>query len=397
MSVPRILFLAPVMPAQGGNGLAMRAGLFLDGLARAGAVHVLVIPVFGGAASPSDETRRLAAAVRVLSLERDPDLVGDLSARLATPSQRLRAIAVHPRPALCRSATLAAAEAVARAGRSADMVHVMRTYLVPYLDVLLEASSRPKVTVDVDDVESTTFRRLGDREEADRYQALEAHYLPLVDRVVTCSADDARALADHLALRAVTPVPNAVRPTPGGGVAAPDARHDLVFVGNLSYAPNADAARWLCATVLPLLGAVTVAIVGSAPGPEVTALARDPRVTIAADVPAVGPWYAGARLAVVPIHAGGGTRTKVLEAFAHGRPVVATSLAVEGLAAGQGGGSVILADDAESFAAACRRLLDDSRLRARLATEGREMVDATATVGVVAASIGRLVRHTLSP
>jgi len=47
--------------------------------------------------------------------------------------------------------------------------------------------------------------------------------------------------------------------------------------------------------------------------------------------PEVRTAYERAFAAVVPLFSGSGTRLKVLEAFAYGRPVVATSKAVEGL------------------------------------------------------------------
>jgi glycosyltransferase involved in cell wall biosynthesis len=169
-----------------------------------------------------------------------------------------------------------------------------------------------------------------------------------------------------------------------------------VFVGNLSYGPNADAARWLCTGILPLLGDVTVAVVGRRPGREVLALADDPRVTVAADVADVGPWYEGARVAVVPIRAGGGTRTKLIEAFAHRRPVVSTTLGAAGLPFGGGEGPVVVADDAAGFAAACLGLLHDSARADRLAAAGEADVRRTCAVPVVAAQIADLVRHILA-
>jgi glycosyltransferase involved in cell wall biosynthesis len=186
-------------------------------------------------------------------------------------------------------------------------------------------------------------------------------------------------------------IPNAVRAPESLPEPAP--RHDLVFVGNLSYRPNVDAARWLCEKVVPLLGDATVALVGSRPAPDVRALAATPGVTLAADVSDVAPWYAGARLAVVPLHAGAGTRMKVLEALAHRRPVVATRVGSEGL---ELDGGVIVADSEDEFAAACRRLLDDPALARRLAARGEASVRRTATVDVVAPQIDRLFRNILA-
>jgi glycosyltransferase involved in cell wall biosynthesis len=135
--------------------------------------------------------------------------------------------------------------------------------------------------------------------------------------------------------------------------------------------------------VLPRLPGTTAALVGSRPGPEVRALGADPRVTVAADPPDVGPWYRSASVAVVPIRAGGGTRIKALEAFAHCRPVVATSVGARGLGLAGSDGPILTADDAPGFSAACRRLLDRPALASGLAKRGAEIVLATRTVDAV--------------
>ena len=361
----------------------MRAGLFLEGLSRSHSVRVLVVPVFGWSAPPDDFVDRHAAAFDVLELEAPSDPLTEFSFRLATPASRRRTEALQPMPTLCRWADASATGALAAAADGCDAVHVMRLYLAPYLDAVLDRSDRPALVLDVDDLESTTNRSLGRADEAERYERLEAWYLPLFDRVVTCSRGD----AETVGLDGVTVVPNAVRPP--AAPAEPAARHDLLFVGNLSYAPNVEAARWLCEEVFPFMGAVTVALVGTAPVPEVRALG----VTVAADVPSVAPWYAGAKVAVVPLHAGGGTRTKVLEALAHRRPVVTTTLGSEGLDLEA---AVLVADAPEEFSAACRRLLEDPELASRLASEGEALVAASASVDVVAGSIDRLFRNILA-
>jgi glycosyltransferase involved in cell wall biosynthesis len=318
--------------------------------------------------------------------------VAEITSRLAAPASRQRAMALHPLPALCRGATPGASEGVALAAEGAASVHALRLYLAPFLDALLDRGERPRLTLDVDDVESVTHRRLGNLDEAGRYERLEAHYLSLLDQVITSSRADADLLAARYGLPAPAAVPNATWPP--AAAHPPAARHDLIFVGNLSYAPNIDAAVWLCEEIMPMLEGVTLALVGSRPAASVRALAGD-RVTVAADVPEVGSWYAGAAVAVAPLRAGGGTRTKVIEALAHGRAVVATSAAVEGLELAEDKRAVLVADTPAAFADACWRLLDDRDLAARMASRGEELVRAAASVDRVAGEIDELFRNIL--
>ena len=261
---------------------------------------------------------------------------------------------------------------------------------------MLDRRDRPVLVLDVDDVESVFHHRWGQAEEAERYERLEAHYLPLVDHVLACSDVDARWLSTRYRLPRVTAVPNAVRLPRGGSGSAP--AHDLLFVGNLGYQPNIAGAEWLCRVVAvhPVLADATVALVGSGPGPAVRALASPGRVIVAADVPAVGPWYASSRVAVVPLPAGGGTRLKVIEAMAHRRPVVSTSAGAEGLNFGRVESPLVIADSAGDFATACRRLLDDPAEAAARAVAGHDWVRQHATVKVIGPRMAALLRDELA-
>ncbi len=87
------------------------------------------------------------------------------------------------------------------------------------------------------------------------------------------------------------------------------------------------------------------------------------------------PYWDRARALVVPLRVGGGTRLKILEALARGVPVVTTSLGCEGLGL-RSGQDVLVADDAEAFAACVDRLLADDELCRSLAAQGRTVAEA---------------------
>jgi glycosyltransferase involved in cell wall biosynthesis len=261
----------------------------------------------------------------------------------------------------------------------------MRLYLAAAADAVAGIEQRPRLVLDLDDLDWVRERRLAAPERADAYERWAAHFLPTFDDVLTTSAADAAEVMTKFATR-TTVIPNGVRIP--ASVTRSERRHDLLFVGNLSYEPNARGAVWLCRDVLAHLGDVSVALVGANPSAEVLALASDPRVTIAPDVADVAPWYASAAVAVVPLWAGSGTRTKVLEAWAHQVPVVSTSIGVEGLDAQ---GAAAVADDAAAFAAACRRLLDHSDDTTKLVQTGLARAKS-ATTGRAAESLARLLR-----
>lgn len=86
--------------------------------------------------------------------------------------------------------------------------------------------------------------------------------------------------------------------------------------------------------------------------------------------------YAASDLALVPVTEGGGTKIKLVEAFAHGRAAVATVHAARGLEALVAAGLRPAADGA-AFAAETVALLTDPARRAGLARAGRAALAET--------------------
>lgn len=151
----------------------------------------------------------------------------------------------------------------------------------------------------------------------------------------------------------------------------------LLLVGSMSYAPNADGARWFCEAVVPHLKAteatVSLSIVGRGPPSDILAMDGRDGVRVYPDVPSVQPYYADAQISIVPIRYGGGTRIKILESLAYGRPVVSTTIGAEGLDLTPEH-DILLADTPEAFARQIRRLVSDRGLWQRLRDNGLETI-----------------------
>ncbi len=388
---PALLFLSPLMPAVGGNGLAMRAGATLEALSADHEVHLLVIPLAAPAQPPGDAVCRWSARVLVHPAERHVDPLFRLIAGVRDPQEQLKALLAYPRPSLGRFATSASVREAAAlaAGPRYQAVHVLRLYLAPFAGPYLasRAPDRPGCRLDLDDHEATTRRGIagllreagqGDAAlveewEASRYEALSAVLLPRFDRVyVAAVADRDLVAAEHPGVD-VRVLENVVRP-PGPLAPPPDGEpFTFLFVGNFGYYPNDDAARYFCAEVLPLLrarapGPFRVRFVGASPSGAVRMLALEPEVTVTGPVDDVTSWYEGAHAVIVPIRAGGGTRVKILEAFAHRRPVVSTVAGAEGLDV-TAGRHLLVAGCPQDFAAGCVRLMRDPALGRALADQ----------------------------
>lgn len=187
--------------------------------------------------------------------------------------------------------------------------------------------------------------------------------------------------------------------------AAPVARDSsLLFVGNLNYAPNVDALEFFQNEILPLLVSlvpdVRVTVVGRAPASDealaaVNRLRRSPQITVVLDAPDCTPYYLRCAAAIAPIRVGGGTRIKIVEAFAHRRPVVSTTKGCEGLDVVDGT-HLLVADDPKRFAEQCALLLHDEPQAQRVARAGFDYFESTHTQQVIDASLRQIADELFS-
>ena len=150
----------------------------------------------------------------------------------------------------------------------------------------------------------------------------------------------------------------------------------LVFTGNMSYAPNVDAACWLVKEIMPLVWekqphGINVLIAGADPKPAVKALAG-PRVTVSGRLDDIREAYASARIFVAPMRIGSGMQNKLLEAMAMGLPCVTTTLAANPLGATPGE-HLLVGDSAEELADLIVKL-GIEELRHSVADAGRRFV-----------------------
>ena len=169
-------------------------------------------------------------------------------------------------------------------------------------------------------------------------------------------------------------------------------RKDLVFVGGFRHPPNGDGVRWFVEAVLPLLRErlpeVVFHCIGSEPTAEIFAL-QQPGVVIHGHVANLDPAMQGIRIAVAPLRFGAGVKGKINLSMAHGQPVVATSIAIEGMHLADGE-DVLVADDATAFAEALLRLYQDEALWNRLSANGLLNVSRHFSMQAAAATVQKV-------
>jgi sugar transferase (PEP-CTERM/EpsH1 system associated) len=262
--------------------------------------------------------------------------------------------------------------------------------VTPYLR--LPEFERVPAIIDLVDVDSQKWLDYADagrgvrawlyRLEGHRVRRLERS-LPRWTRAVTLVSETEADLYRRLQPEgdgAILAVTNGVDLSYFQPVPEPSCPSQCVFVGALDYRPNIDGIRWFCQEVWPDVlqrhPGARLALVGRNPGAEVVRLAESPGVDLIGSVPDVRPHLARSAVVVAPLLMARGVQNKVLEAMAMGKPIVASSQAIDGLAV-QPGKHLLEASTPLQWIEHLSVLFTNKDRRHSLGTAGRRYVEET--------------------
>ncbi|HEV2670255.1 MAG TPA: glycosyltransferase family 4 protein, partial [Gemmatimonadales bacterium] len=240
------------------------------------------------------------------------------------------------------------------------------------------------------DIDSDLLRRrsrqLGPAErryfllQAARSERLARELCPQFAANVMMSDVDARKLQELAPGAATVVVPNGTdtdyfQPHGRTSIAPRGGGERVAFVGpTLSSYPNRDAVEFLLEEIWPRIravgGSTSLQLIGRHAPADHARYNAEPGVEVLGQVPDIRPALAAAGCCVVPIRIGGGTRLKILDAWAMGKAIVSTSIGCEGLDAVDGH-NMLIRDTPAGFAEAVVQVLRDSELRRRLEQNGR--------------------------
>lgn len=199
-----------------------------------------------------------------------------------------------------------------------------------------------------------------------------------VDTVIAVSDEDAAAISPYRQGGPIVVLPNGVDVAYWSTVPRDiPAEPVLLFPAALNWGPNIIAAREF-ASAMPLLRErvpeARLIIAGHMPGTDLLKISeRDPSITIIPDPPDMRPLFAQAQVIIVPLLHGTGTRLKILQALAAGRPVISTPVGAAGLRL-EPGKHLLVAELTHPFVDELVRLLTDGDLRRSLADAGRAVI-----------------------
>jgi glycosyltransferase involved in cell wall biosynthesis len=268
-------------------------------------------------------------------------------------------------------------------GQRYEVAFIEHFWCAPYLEQVRPSAA--SVILDVYNIESAWHHSMALSESGlmawshERFARaaadLERYWLPKFDRILATSCHDEKLMREISPDAKVTVYPNTlplVVPPPRAD------RPEIIFSGNLEYPPNIAAVRFFHRNVWPALQSrwpeLKWKILSKNPGSIRDLTERDPSIEFTGFVEDAVAVIAQARVAVVPLLAGSGTRIKILEAWAAGTAVVSTTLGAEGLEC-RDREHLVLADDAESFTAVVSELLALPVNRERIGAAGRRLYE----------------------
>ena len=230
-------------------------------------------------------------------------------------------------------------------------------------------------------VEPWGIKKMLYRQQALKMRSFEAMKINEFKSVFACSLEDKEILSSLVSGQ--TPV-NVIANGVDTGYCTPalnqdqDGEASLIFTGAMDWLPNDDAITYFCNKILPLIWhkkeLVKLYVVGKKPSTVVKDLAvRDPRVIVTGRVEDVRPYIRRAKVSIVPLRIGGGTRLKILEAMSMSKAIVSTSIGAEGIAYTEGK-NILVADTPQDFADKVLFLLDNVQKTQEIGTEARKFV-----------------------
>jgi glycosyltransferase involved in cell wall biosynthesis len=391
----RVLMLTQVLPYPLDAGPKVRAYHMLQRLA---ARHEVTLASFmrpDDTAEAAEHLRGICAGVRTASMVRS----AWRNARAGIVGLVTGLPVVVARDDVAEMAGLL--RRLARTGRF-DVIHADQLSMAGYGQLAAsagrDAGASPRTLLDEHNAiyllarrmaaeEPSPPRRTLMRREAGAFARYEARMCRQYDALLAVTPEDRTALLGLFAPEerpaidaklAVVPIcvdPERVPPVARRSGGPPTILH----LGTMFWPPNVSGVLWFARHVLPqvrrAIPEARFIVVGKNPPPEVAALAADPQIEVTGYVPDPQPYLAKADVFVVPLHAAGGMRVKILDAWLWGLPVVSTPIGAEGIEV-RDGDNILVAGNATAFAEATVRVLRDGDLNRRLRVRGRAWVEA---------------------
>lgn len=403
----RILFLSQIVPYPPHGGVLQRGYHIIRELAKRHAIHLLAFLHPDVLKTPDEVNAARSALLRYCTEVEFFDLWVKRSRATRLASIFLALFLPHPFSVLAHHSRRFQKRILQlTTTESFDLIHYDTIALAQFS---AGSKARPRVLAH-HNIESRLMERRAQFEKTPlarayllmqerRLRRYEANQSPKYDVNIVVSEQDSRELkAIRADIRTVL-VPNGVDTDyflPGEEEAVPS----LIYAGGMNMFANRDAVLYFLKEIWPCItleqSNIRFYALGQDPPPELVRMGRqDSRIVVTGYVDDIRPWVTRAWVYVVPLRVGGGTRLKVLDAMAMGKPVVSTSIGCEGLEVLHNR-DILICDEPTGFAQHVLALLADPAQRKRLGASARQTVEHKYSWEMIGQALEKAYREALA-
>lgn len=199
------------------------------------------------------------------------------------------------------------------------------------------------------------------------------------DAVTAVSQEDKAALIEAGARDDIAVIPIAIDTDEQAFIPRQPKGPHIVHIGTMYWPPNIQGITWFLDEIYPRIQQqvpeVRCTLIGARPPASIVERGQaDPSLTVTGYVDDPLPYLRDSSMMVVPLLAGGGMRVKILNAMSQGIPMVSTTVGCEGIAVTHED-DILIADEPQTFADACIRLLTDAALNDKVTQNGRRTAE----------------------
>jgi len=408
--LPRLLFVTWYLPreiASDSHGVFQRMKMMIKAcLVGSSRVHVLFLTTNQNAAEQANLDQVRAWVMKSVGAEVDTSVM-TVQVRKTVVNQLSRGMGDYFGPSPIRTLNLESRDALQRRISAYKPGLIFAHRLESFRAARMACAGGPiPILLDLDDIEHLAYTRTVLAPPHYRTKRLQLAHVPglwmeerralkLCSQVLVCSDLDQNKLQRMIKQAQVSTIPNACDMPSGVATTPLDERKlNVLFVGMLHYAPNSNGMTWFLKSVWPLVQervpTARLQIVGRGGEELPIPKALADSVCVHGFVDSLSAMYRASRVAICPLHSGGGTRIKIIEAAAYQLPTVATTIGAEGLAF-EDGQSIVLRDSPKAFAEGVIQLLTDQNAAQRMADEAFKAFKLNYERDTVIAKIVKLI------
>lgn len=246
--------------------------------------------------------------------------------------------------------------------------------------------------------EKNIIKKCGLYIEWKKMKFFEKKTLSKFDHISVVSDNDLRLIKNWFGNKSIQVIPNGINCFYYSKIDPAPTEKTILFSASMDAFVNQDAARYFSGKILPKVKQkipnIRFIILGRHPPENIKKLSSE-NIVVTGTVDDVRPFLKDSLVSVVPLRIAGGSRLKILEAFAAGIPVVSTTIGAEGLDV-KNNIHLLVADNADNFAEAVIELICNYETRSKLIKNARQLVEEKYDWGKIYPAIEKAWETTIS-